>query len=83
MPLNMPVASKLYGVKATIRNIRICIVSVLYCHLLHCIVSVLYCHLLHCIVSVLYCHLLHCIVLYLYSSNQLLCLSDFLVEIFH
>ena len=55
------VASKLYGVNATI----LIFVFVLYCIVLYCIVLcciVLYCIVLYCIV--LYCNVLYCIVLY-------------------
>ena len=52
-------ASKLYGVNATI----IIFVFVLYCIVLYCIYCILlYCIVLYCIV--LYCILLYCIVLY-------------------
>ena len=60
------IASKLYGVDATI----IIFVFVLYCIVLYCIVLyciVLYCIVLYCIVLyciVLYCIVLYCIVLY-------------------
>ena len=56
--LSEDMASKLYGVDATI----IIFVFVLYCIVLYCIV--LYCIVLYCIV--LYCIVLYCIVLYLY-----------------
>ena len=53
---NVLLASKLYGVNATI----IIFVFVLYCFVLYCIV--LYCIVLFCIV--LYCFVLYCIVLF-------------------
>ena len=66
IPCLFSVASKLYGVNATI----ITFVFVLYCIVLYCIVLyciVLYCIVLYCIVLyciVLYCIVLYCIVLY-------------------
>ena len=71
-------ASKLYGVNATI----IIFVFSLYCIVLYCIVLyciVLYCIVLYCIVLyciVLYCIVLYCIVLYCIVLYCIVSISD-------